>query len=79
MATGSVKIHFREKDIEIPRHVLNMYMESLRTVLHMSSNNIDVHMSFLFSGNLAVVPGFLRWCTAVNLDKELKITENGGN
>lgn len=70
-----VKIKHNDMAYHIPRSVLNQYRADLRKVAGYNTNNIDVHMSFLYSGNICVVREFFRWYNSHSNFPPLKATE----
>lgn len=58
---NNIRIPYRNGNLSIPRHIIQEYASDLSKNPHFSSTNVDVHMRFLYVGNLLVVHEFLAW------------------
>lgn len=50
---NNIRIPYRNGNLSIPRHIIQEYASDLSKNPHFSSTNVDVHMSFLYVGNLS--------------------------
>lgn len=72
--TAQVRIPYPNGHFSIPKWIVQQYAKDLSNNPHFSAHNVDIHMSFLYTGNLLVVHEFLSWYNShENFDK-LEIT-----
>ncbi len=69
--TETVRIRDKNQIILVPKDILNQYKNALQKSPHFTSANIDVHLSFLYSGNRLVIYEFLKWCDATENTRKL--------